>query len=279
MKNVYLIVIFVCVFSLSHSHVQAQIESDSIKKEQSVIIEMNDGEKFEGYVHRRDSTFIVLKTVNAEIILSTINIKSIEINDYSGKFKFANFHDTRYFFGPSAIPIKKGKGYYQNLLVVFNFVNVGITDNISIGGGFEFLTLVNGQPIIFLTPKVGFKLAEKFHAGGGLLFGTMVGEGSITLPYLVSTYGSSENNVSLGVGVGLSSNILGSPAIMLSGTSRISNYVALLTENYLLPGDESIYIGIHGLRIISRKNSFDFGVAFITDAETPIPYVGYVRTF
>ncbi|MEN8137519.1 MAG: hypothetical protein ABFR62_03725 [Bacteroidota bacterium] len=280
MKNVHVIALLLFFFALSNINVFAQTETDTIKGIRKNIITMNDGEEYVGRIISRDSSKVVVKTDNAEIILSHMDIKSIEDYEYYGKFKFPNLHDTRYFFAPTAIPIKKGNGYYQNMEVLLNFFNYGITKNISIGGGFEFISLVNGNPIIFFTPKVGFRLTEKIHAGGGVFFGTMITEeGSFTLPYAVTTFGSSESNFSVGGGIGLTGGTSGDPAIMFSGTHRVSNYIALLTENYLITGENGIYIGIHGIRIIARKNAFDIGIGFVTEAGTPIPFIGYVRVF
>ena len=281
MKTIIISSVLVLFFLLPHSSVFAQIETDTTKNIQTSVIEMNDGDEYTGKIVKEDSTIIILKTTNADIIISKSNIKKIDIYKYSGKFKFPNLNDTRYFFGPSAIPIKKGKGYYQNVEVLLNFVNYGITNNISIGGGFEFMSLTQGYPIILFTPKVGFKITEKFHLGGGVLYGTMLGEGTrIGLPYVVSTFGTSESNITFGGGVFVSGSDTSGPTIMLSGTSRASDNIAFLTENYLIfVDDAAMYFGIHGIRIISRKNSFDIGLILIQEAGIPLPFIGYVRNF
>ena len=281
MKKHLLISVLVFILASSHSNIFAQEKTDTIKVEQPIVIKTIDGDEYIGKIVREDSTSIILKTSNADIIISKSKIKEIETYKYSGKFRFPNLNDTRYFFGPSAIPIKKGKGYYQNVEVLLNFVNYGITNNISIGGGFEFISLTQGYPIIFFTPKVGFKISEKFHLGGGVLYGTMLGEQTrIGLPYVVSTFGSAENNITFGGGVFISGSDTYGPTIMMSGTSRVSNNLAFLTENYLIFVDNSpMYFGIHGIRIISRKNSFDIGLIIVQEAGIPLPFIGYVRNF
>ena len=148
-------------FIFSFSHVFSQTETDTLKQGSTVIVKMNNGDEYKGQILNKDNKTILLKTVNGEINLIASNVSSIENYDYDGKFNFANPHDTRYFFGPSGIPIKKGKGYYQNVLVSANFVNYGIADNISIGGGFEFFSTIAGLPVWFLTPKVGFDYFRK----------------------------------------------------------------------------------------------------------------------
>lgn len=259
----------------------SQVPLDSLELNETVIVTMYNGAEYKGQLIQQDSETIVLKTVNGQLNLTATNVRMIERYDYDGEFEFPNPHDTRYFFGPTGVPLKKGEGYYQNILVTTNFVNVGVTENISIGGGFEFISTVSGSPIWFLTPKVGFNVSEKFHLGGGFIMAGFAAEGSATLGYGVVTYGSLESNLSLGVGYGLvEGSLADSPAIMLSGMHRAGNSIALLTENYLY-GSNYIF-GIHGVRILSKRNSFDIGALIIPEivGDLPaLPYVGYVRTF
>jgi hypothetical protein len=276
MKNTLTIIAAILITA----SVFAQTETDSSEQNQDVIIKMENGDEYTGQILKNDSVIIVLKTVNGEIKLIASNVRSIENYDYEGKFEFANPHDTRYFFGPTGIPIKKGKGYYQNIMVTTNFVNYGITENISIGGGFEFSSTVLGSPIWFLTPKIGFDISENVHVGGGFIMAGIAAEGSATLAYGVFTLGHSESNVSLGAGYGIISGELSEyPTIMISGTHRVSKGIALLSENYLMPNG---IFGIHGIRILSKKNSFDIGaivIPEIADFIPALPYVGYVRVF
>ena len=272
-------IILIGLLTSSFNNVFSQ--TDTLKQDQMVIIKMKNGDDYKGVLLKQGDGRILLKTVNGEMNLIASNIHSLENYDYVGKFEFANPHDTRYFFGPTGIPIKKGKGYYQNILVTTNFVNYGVTKNISIGGGFEFISTVLGSPIWFLTPKVGFDLSENIHVGSGFIMAGFADEGTATLGYGVFTLGQSETNLSIGVGYGLIDQELSDyPVIMISGTHRISKSIALLSENYVIP--DSFYFGIHGIRILSKKNSFDVGAIIIPEIASVIPalpYVGYVRVF
>ena len=277
--------LFMLLLSMSCSTLYAQTTNDTIQAESIVIIKMKNGDEFKGVIVQQNEESILLKTVNGEINLIASQIKSVENQDYTGKFNFEYPHDTRYFFGPSGIPLKKKKAYYQNILVTTNFINYGLTKNISVGGGFEFISTIMGSPIWFLTPKVGFQISDKIHAGGGILLAGFSDEGIATLGYGVATYGKSETNVSLGVGYGLFNNEFSKyPAMMLSGTHRVSNSIALLSENYVFPNasGEAMYVGVQGIRILSKKNSFDIGgmvIPAISNEIPVIPYVGYVRIF
>ena len=285
MKNLLSKIFLIVFLTFSWNNVFSQSETDTLNQEQIVIIKMENGDEYKGTISKKDSETIVLKTINGEISLIATNVRSIENYNYIGTFGFPNPHDTRYFFAPSGIPIKKGKGYYQNVLAVFNFVNYGITENISIGGGFEFTSTVGGHPTWFLTPKVGFEISENIHVGGGFIMAGFVDEGSGTLGYGVVTFGDSDTNLSIGAGYALIETInYDNPAIVFSGIHRLSKSIALLSENYLLPNsfEHPLYFGIHGIRILSKKNAFNIGALIIPEVlgvVTPFPYVGYVRVF
>ena len=282
MKYKYLTIILIAIQFFSFSNLNAQIFTDNVNPDQKVIVTMNNGEEFMGQVIQKNDDFLVLNSANGELKLKVLQISKIEDYSYEGLFLFPSSHQTRYFFGPSAIPLKKETGYYHNVYVVGNFINYGLSDNFSIGGGFEFISLMLGYPIYFLTPKVGFKVDEKVHVGGGVIVAGVVGEGNVFLAYGVSTFGTSESNVSIGFGYGKAGDVPGQ-ALMFSGTQRVSNSMALLTENYIFNDSGTRYYhGIHGFRILSKDNSFDFGFIVSSEfsSEIPaLPYVAYSRAF
>jgi len=285
MRNFNIRFTFFFLLIFSFSVLSAQQSSDTLKQTKKVTITMKNGDEFIGKIIKQDSQTITLLTENGEMNLIADNVKSISDFEYTGKFSYPNPHDTRYFFGPSGIPVKKNKGYYQNVLVTFNFANYGISKNISIGGGLEFISTLTGNPIWFLTPKIGFDLSKNVHVGGGFIMAGFAAEGTATLAYGVFTLGTSETNASLGAGYGIIDGTVSDyPAIMIAGTHRIGNGIALLTENYIIPNtpDNSGYFGIQGIRLLFRQNSFDIGaiVSPVFSDEIPaLPFVGFARAF
>jgi small nuclear ribonucleoprotein (snRNP)-like protein len=284
MNMIFKKILFFSLLFLSTIDLYSQAPIDTIKKSERVVVKMNDGDEFRGKILSRDQNTVILETTNGTLNLKSSNVRSINIDSYNGKFRFPNSNETRYFFGPSAIPIKQGKGYYQNVLLTTNFINYGLFKNVSIGGGVEFISLLLGNPVWFLTPKVGFKVSENSHIGGGFIMAGFAEEGTATLAYGVYTFGSSETNLTVGAGYGLiSGNFSNRPTIMLSGTHRVGNNLALLTENYFIPiGTSTNYTGILGLRVLAPKNSFDFGLIFgpgISVIIPALPFIGYTRSF
>ena len=279
------IILMLLCFYMSTAY--SQTKTDSVQSMKKVVVKMKNGEEYKGIFIQKNENIIVLKTDNGEMNLIATNVASIIEDKYKGNFRFENNHDTRYFFGPSGIGIKRNKGYYQNLMLTSNFVNYGISDNISIGGGFEFISAFYQFPIWFVTPKISFEISENINAGVGVFFAGFSTFGTSALGYGVITLGESESNLSVGMGFGYMNDGLSKrPPIMISGMHRITNGVALLSENYLIPSSNGKFnlLGIEGIRILSPKSSFDLGV-FVAPgfsdngAILPIPFVGYARSF
>lgn len=278
-----------------------------------VIVTMKDGNQVIGKLIKEDGKQISVLTKS----MGTMTLDKDKINNIDkireeamkdGKIWFRNPNSTRYLFGPSAFSLMSGEGYYQNTYVLFSSLNVGITKNISIGGGFEFLSVFSnsGQPIYYLTPKVAFKLTEKIHAGGGLLYINMPGffsynntRQSVGIGYGVFTYGTLDNNVTLGGGYGFINNELSKRPIMtISGMLRVGRRTALVTENWIYP--QKIYtnkynyqdgvIGYkyqpiisYGIRFFGENMSVDLGLLNNKDISEAIvigiPYIDFVVKF
>jgi len=292
MKNLIQILIFtILVFATSNVFGQKTNISEPVDSTKIYKIELKDGSIFIGNILQQDSVNLVLRTSSIpKIEIPVSKIKSIDEVDKSN-FKndiywYPNPHATRYFYGPSAIGLKKGEGYYQNTYLVLNSFNVGITDNISIGGGLELIsTFAERDPIFFITPKVSFKVAEKFHAGGGVLYARIPGGfGSLGTVFATGTYGTTDNNITGSLGWGfVDSEFSERPIITLSGMTRISKRAALVTENWLMPTDGYYGLFSYGVRFFGEKIAVD--LAFLNNRDIAeaiiigIPYVSFTVKF
>lgn len=183
----------------------------------------------------------------------------------------------------------------DTIYLFLNYFNFGITDHISIGGGLEFLstfgTLASGSfdPIFFITPKVGFEVTEKFHAGGRILYANTPGfdsndRSSIGILYGIGTYGTPDHNITGGLGWGfVNGESSAKPIITISGMTRISSRAALVTENWFVPVDSYYGIISYGVRFFGEKMTVD--LAFINNRDIAeiliigIPYVDFVVKF
>jgi hypothetical protein len=214
-----------------------------------------------------------------------------------GQYWFENPSYNRYFLGQSAKPLKKGEGYYQNIWVIFNAAQYGITRHITIGGGFEFLsTFAAHTPIFYLSTKAGFSLGKRSTAGATIRYLNIVDlssendyetdlAGGILLGTAQYTYGTNDHNITGGIGYGIAAGEAADrPVFMISGQTRPGRRFGLLTENYIIPVDNGIEaIFIYGMRFMGERISFD--LVFLNHPEIAkiifigIPMVDFVFKF
>ena len=132
-----------------------------------VSVELKNGKIIRGQLLQKSESDVSVATDDlGKVTVAWSTIKSLNVISKNENDRFTNPHSSRYFFGPSAIPLKKGDKYYQNALILLNSFQAGITDHFSMGGGFVV------PFAIFITPKIGYQVAEKVHLGGGILFAT-----------------------------------------------------------------------------------------------------------
>ncbi len=268
-----------------------------------VSVELKNGKSVSGQlIHKSEAEVTVATKDIGKVTLAWSAIKSINMISKEGKGQ--NTHSTRYFFAPSAIPLKKGDKYYQNALFLVNSFQAGLTDHFSIGGGLVV------PFALFITPKLGYQVADKVHVGGGILFATSLIGGlnfGVGTVYGSVTYGTKESNLTLNTGLGAYNENTGfgrddyhwkfanNPMFTLSGMKRISTKVMLMTENWFFSNktvnydangqflnSSTAYNGIWsgGVRITLERSAFDVGFLVPTSIEDgAIPYLAYNITF
>ncbi len=214
-----------------------------------------------------------------------------------------NEHRSRYFFAPSAYNLREGELYYNTVYFFLHDIQYGISDNLSIGMG----TTLIGIPF-YLTPKITFRAGEKstFAIGDMMILGTWGSDFFGNLLYAIYTRGSYDNNVSLGAGLFTTNESEmtrnnNSLVINLSGITRASQFMYLVTENYgfrvrtsqeawydnyndmtgeytyfseTFNQDQTIIYGLTGLRFVNKKKnwvSWQFGLTYILNFFEKIP--------
>jgi len=260
-----------------------------------IKIKGDAGLTYVGTIIERNDKEIILLTegkTKFHIPIETIqDIRSIPSSHFhDGEYWFPNPNETRYLFAPSAFNLKKGEGYYQNTYLFINSFNYGFTDNFSFGVGFEFLSTFGSlggdfNPIFFLTPKYSMQVSENLRVGIGVLYGNVSDlVGGFGVGYGLATYGNQEHNATLGLGFGFfDGDFSTDPVITISGMTRISRRISLVTENWFFPAD--VYRGIltYGIRFFGESMSVDLALINNTDIATAfpigIPYIDFVVKF
>ena len=249
-----------------------------------VEIKLHDGSSVMGEIISETVESITVRTttfgdltIKRADIKELIKIEPSQIKD--GKYWFKNPNSTRYLFGPTGRNLKKGKGYYQNVLITTNLAHYGITDWFSIGGGFEGISTFAGEPIFFIMPKFGFEITERFSVGAGYVYANAAaviedGDGfeGIGLGYGAITYGTDDHHGTFGIGWGQAGGeFTSSPVITFSGFTRIGRRIGLVTENWIIPTDPYYWVFSYGIKIIGERSSFDIALINSRDIATIFP--------
>jgi hypothetical protein len=280
----------IVVFALASFYCAAQEQADSL----TYFIQTTDGNTYRGQILSQDSisTLFNLDGFGEQRFLKT-DIKKLEPLDkeklVGDEYWMDNPQATRYFFSPNAYGLKKGEGYYQNVWVMVNSFAVGVTDYFSIGGGLVPLFLFAGSPTpVWLTPKFSIPVArDKFNLGGGALLGTVLGEEEtgFGILYGISTLGSKDKNVSLGLGYGYAGGSWAkAPMINLNTMIRFGPKGYFISENYFIhtEGTTALIFTLGGRHIIQNAG-LDYGlvIPFVTDMDTfiALPWLGITIPF
>ncbi len=285
--KVGLLLAFVVFFC---TNLSAQTENDSTL----VQIETLDGNHFTGKITNQDSEKLTIVTDNlGEIEIKLSSIKSrktvLASQQKNGEWWLDNPQSTRYFWSPNGYGLKKGEGYFQNVWILWNQVAYGITDNFSIGGTVIPLFLFGGAPTpVIINPKISLPINKnKLNLGAGALIGTVLGESEtgFGIVYGVSTFGSPNSNVSIGLGYGFAGGEwASSPLVNFSAMTRLSSRWYFLSENYFIGvAGESGGLISGGARWIINRAALDFGlfvpVGFGISTVVAIPWLGFTIPF
>lgn len=215
---------------------------------------------------------------------------------------FADEHNTRYFFAPSAYNLKKGELYYNTVYFLIHDVQFGINDYFSMGVG----TTVIGLPLYF-TPKLSFPVGQKsaFAVGDLFMLGTWGTDFLGNLAYGTFSTGGRNGNVTIGAGYLYTNenDITGQTSSLVSNFSamtRISPFLFLLTENYVMSANfnrtawfyddsdpnypeyiegefvqrNTFWYGILGVRIVTKSKSYvswQAGLTYVVNFPGAIP--------
>ena len=228
-----------------------------------------DDNTYIGKIVKEEGDTLTLKTTTLGVINIPVSlIRSREVltlrNPETGELWPKNHHSTRYFFGPNAMTLKKGEGYYQNNWVFFNQASYGFSDHFTLGIGGLPIWLVGAPAFpLWLTPKIGYPVGGNWHLGAGALAGSLFSsEDNVVagIGYGLITYGGEDSNFTLGLGYGFAEgDVSNSPTVSLSGMHRVTKKTYLLTENYWFGPDNGGLFSI-GARTAWTNLALDYGL-------------------
>ncbi len=256
------------------------------------IITLKDGSSLVGQITHVGESEIKFSTELGEVTIEIdkiTEIKEVPVSSFrEGKYWFPDPNRTRLYFAPTARMLSAGEGYFSDYYLFFPGVAVGITDNITIGGGvslFPFLEF--GEQLFYFTPKVGLSAGKQVSLAAGALVVRIPDDDwddpvFVGILYGVGTVGSEDNSLSIGIGYGFAGDELADkPAVMIGGSSRVARRIALVTESWIIPGVDEPLIS-YGVRFFGEGVSVDLAFVNILGEHAMfpgIPYMTFVWNF
>lgn len=229
---------------------------------------------------------------------AVFKIKKFEGMVKDGKLYRTDPNKSMYLFAPSAFPIETGNKYCRDFCVFFPSINYGVNDIVSLQAGFVWVPSLKLEniPLIGSLKTTVFQ-KEKFGLAGGAMyvripdfsddndFSTSGGGGFL---FATGTYGDRFNHGSLLVGWGYGHydgkwDLMKRPIVVLAGNFRVSNSIAIVTENWFPPDLEfGQFPFMIATRFFGERLAVDIGAIIIIDAISdglPIPIINFTYHF
>jgi hypothetical protein len=184
------------------------------------------------------------------------------------------------FFGPTARSLPKGQVYAGVYEFLMPFVQVGVTDRFSIGGG---TPLVFGfedfERPFWITPKLQVLDTGRTQVAAGVFHAFDSSSSGGGIAYGVVTHGDSNASFTAGAGMAYAVDGGRSAVVMIGGDARIRRNIKVMTENYVWRGGDGVLTG--GVRFLGDHLSADVGLAFPVGAGEffAFPVVNFVYVF
>lgn len=272
----------------------------------NVTILTSDGSEIIGKIVSETETDYNIETP-AGLSVNVPKDAVLKIDEFKGTVKDGKLfrpdpNKSLYLFSPSAYPIGKSNKYCRDFCVLFPSFNYGISDIFSAQAGFFWAPGLDIDKIPIIGSLKGslynnekFALAggamyvriptieyendegkdEKIHLGGGFLFVT-------------GTYGDELNHATTSLGWGFARGedkweMMNRPIVVLAGNKRISQNIALVTENWIWPGLEIGYMPLSlSARFLGKRIATDVGMVFTLESISrglPFPIINFTYHF
>jgi len=286
MKNILFITILICQLSIGLTLAQIEnnsnfiVESDSLR---IVKITLIDSTFSIGTIVNKSDTSILFKSLSDLVFsirtdrikeISCINIDSLVIIPSSN-----NPGISRLFFSPTARTLKAGSGYFSLHEVFFPFISIAAADIVELGGGISIYPEGDKQ-YYFLSSKFQLYCSENISASAGLIYLGISKEPDETLlGYGIVTLGNKKMGVTLGYGSNLMPNKKNdlSGLFIVGGDIQISDFIKLISENYLLLEEEgATVVYSSGVRFFGENLALDIGFFGAIDSSKGWPFLPWV---
>jgi hypothetical protein len=183
------------------------------------------------------------------------------------------------FFAPTGRSLRRGEVSFGVFQFLAPFVQVGVTDRFSMGGGTPLLFGFDESDRPFwLTPKFQVLDSTNAQAAVGVLHLFNIDGDGAGIAYGVSTFGNTDNAGTVGAGLAYAGDDRGW-VLMGGAEGRVSRHVKVMTENYVWKSGDGILSG--GVRFLGERLSADLALAipFGVSDFVAFPVVNFVYVF
>jgi hypothetical protein len=246
---------------------------------------LRDGSRLYGALERDDPNDIVFKTQAGAIV--TVKRADIETLKHvtgslaGGEFLPPDPNATRLFFGPTGRSLPRGQAYLGVYEFVMPFVQVGVTDRFSIGGGTPlFFGLDDSSEHPFwITPKLQVLKTSSTDVAVGVFQALNVGGDGGGVAYAVSTSGNARGSFTIGGGMAYGNDGGRAGVVMVGAERQVRRNLKLMTENYVWKGGDGV--ASVGVRFFGQRLSADLalGVPLGVNEFFVFPLVNFVYVF
>jgi len=274
--------VFVLLSQPGRAVAQAPEAAATVTRSELVL---RDGSRLFGVIVSQDDTEVVFRTeAGATVTANRVEIASLrEMTGVvvDGEFFPPDPNATRLFFGPTGRSLAKGQAYFGVYEFVMPFVQVGVTDRLSIGGGTPLVFGLGneGDRPFWITPKLQLLNRSRTQVAVGTfhVFNPH-GEGG-GVGYVVGTHGDTGGSVTVGAGLAYGTEGGRSGVLMIGGERQVRRSLKLITESYVWKGGDGMASA--GIRFFGDRLSADLAIAIPIGSEDlfAFPMINFVYMF
>ena len=247
-------------------------------------LKLRDGSRLYGTLENEDTETVSFRTLTGALVTASrddiVSLERVTGVVRDGEFLSDDANRTRLFFGPTGRALPKGQVYVGTFQIIMPWVQVGVTDRFSIGGGTPLVFgFDESERPFWVTPRIQVVDRGDLHAGAGVIHVLGFSGDSAGIAYGVMTTGTTSSSLTVGAGMAYTGDGDRASVVMVGGDRRVRRNLKLITENYIWQGGGGIVSG--GVRFIGDRLSADvgLGIPLFGEGMVVFPIVNFVYVF
>jgi hypothetical protein len=276
--------LFLCYTTFSQEYYSKDSTKNQAQKAPLMQIKLKDGTVIKGIIKSQNQQAVKIETQNMGTVdVNMQTVTSITSTTENSSTDELYISPNQYFYSNSAFMLKEKTIELQNIYGLYNNFEFGVSKNFSLSVGGILIPTFTYLPILFgakygtpIGKDIGVFVTSKNVAILG------VGSGFVGTITPGITLGNPLNNISVAASWAYATASGGAvispaPSFSLSGSFKVGEKAAFVTDNVLLSGfDSSTLVYSLGLKTFGKRQSFGFGVVGYTGGRNynyAFPYI------